>query len=145
MHYSTFVIIIIYFISLWCATQEKSLYAICGQRKPCSACTFVQGMLRSESTDAHADLDLRCPQIAWWSFSCEPHQVFIWATQLQSSRSSSYCRFVFFVFCFFFFFCFFFCFCFFFICFCFFFFFFVFFLFFFFLGIIEPILLSWKI
>ena len=68
-----------------CAKHEKGLYAICGQRRPRSACAYAQAdqglhcpltesmdtvvhddeqrMLRSDCTDAHADLDLRCPQI----------------------------------------------------------------------------------
>ena len=37
-------------ISIWCATQEKGPYAICGQRRPWSACAFAQ-----------ADQGLRCP------------------------------------------------------------------------------------
>ena len=36
--------------SLWCATQKKGPYTVCGQRRPWSACAFGQ-----------ADLGLRCP------------------------------------------------------------------------------------
>ena len=71
---------------LRCATNEKGPYAICGQRRTWSACAFAQAdqglrcpltesmdivvyvdeqrMSRSDSTDAHAHLDLRCSHMA---------------------------------------------------------------------------------
>ena len=69
---------------IWYATHEKSPYAICGQHRPWSACAYAQAdldlrcpltdsesidivvyvneqrMSRSECTDAHAHLDIRC-------------------------------------------------------------------------------------
>ena len=66
--------------------NEKGPYAICGQRSPWSACAQAQAELglrfpltesgdnvvyvdeqkvpRLDCTDAHVDLDQRCPQIA---------------------------------------------------------------------------------
>ena len=68
--------------------RKRALIQICGQRRPWSACAFAQAyqrlryhgpftesmdtvlyvdeqrILRSDCTDAHADLDLSCPQIA---------------------------------------------------------------------------------
>ena len=72
-------------VYMWCATHEKGPYAVCGQSRPRSACAFAQAelglrcpliasmdtasyvdeqrMLRSDCTDVHADLDLRCSHI----------------------------------------------------------------------------------
>ena len=70
--------------SIWCTEHEKGPYTVCGQCRPWSACAWAQAdpglhcpptelmdsvvyvdeyrMLRSDCTDAHVNLDQRCPQ-----------------------------------------------------------------------------------